>query len=200
MDDALTLRHLIRSSGVSALPVTQLWEVQRGERLLDLSVTPTRAQDGAFYIGRVGARFGDAPSKVWIQLNPLNALTHALDQMLDHVRSTIAVIGRLVSGASWDLVGGPLMIADYAGRTAQMGLGVYLGYLAMLSVSLGVFNLLPLPALDGGYLLYYLYEFVTGKSPSEYWLGWLQRLGLALLFTLMIFSLLNDAVRMGWLS
>lgn len=200
VDDALTLRRLIRASGVSASPATQLWEVQRGERLLDLSVTPNRAPDGAFYIGRVGARFGDAPSKVWIQLTPLNALTHALDQLFNHVKSAIAVIGRLVSGASWEQVGGPLMIADYAGRTAQMGLGVYLGYLAMLSVSLGVFNLLPLPALDGGYLLYYLYEFVTGKSPSDVWLGVLQKLGFALLLTLMIFSFLNDAVRMGWLG
>jgi regulator of sigma E protease len=92
------------------------------------------------------------------------------------------------------------MIADYAGRTAQMGLGVYLGYLAMLSVSLGVFNLLPLPVLDGGHLLYYLYEFVTGKSPSDQWLGVMQRLGLALLLTLMIFSFLNDAGRLGWLG
>jgi regulator of sigma E protease len=114
------------------------------------------------------------------------------------IKVTIHMIGRLLSGhAGLDQLAGPLRVADFAGRTAQMGLGVYLGYLAMLSVSIGVFNLLPVPVLDGGHLLYYLHEFVTGKSPSEYWLSLMQRLGLALLLTLMMFTLLNDFTHLG---
>jgi regulator of sigma E protease len=90
-------------------------------------------------------------------------------------------------------------MADYAGRSASVGLGAYLAYLALVSVSLGVFNLLPLPVLDGGHLLYYLYEALTGRSPSAQWLDALQRAGLAVLLALMVFSLFNDVVRLGWL-
>jgi regulator of sigma E protease len=90
-------------------------------------------------------------------------------------------------------------MADYAGRSASLGIGAYLSYLALVSVSLGVFNLLPLPVLDGGHLLYYLYEALTGRPPSPKWLDAMQRVGLAALLALMVFSLFNDVVRLGWL-
>jgi regulator of sigma E protease len=90
-------------------------------------------------------------------------------------------------------------MADYAGRSASLGLGAYLSYLALVSISLGVFNLLPLPVLDGGHLLYYLYEALTGSPPSQEWLDALQRVGFAALLMLMVFSLFNDVVRLGWL-
>jgi regulator of sigma E protease len=77
--------------------------------------------------------------------------------------------------------------------------GAYLSYLALVSVSLGVFNLLPLPMLDGGHLLYYLYEVCTGRPPSPTWLDGMQRGGLIILVALMVFSLFNDVVRLGWL-
>jgi regulator of sigma E protease len=138
------------------------------------------------------------PERVWIQKDPMSALWLATTETMATIKVTIHMIGRLLSGhAGLDQLAGPLRVADFAGRTAQMGLGVYLGYLAMLSVSIGVFNLLPVPVLDGGHLLYYLYEFVTGKSPSEYWLSLMQRLGLALLLTLMMFTLLNDFTHLG---
>jgi len=81
-----------------------------------------------------------------------------------------------------------------------LGLGAYLSYLALLSVSLGIFNLLPLPVLDGGHLLYYLYEAFTGRPPAPQWLAVMQRVGLAFLVALMAFSLFNDVVRLGWLN
>jgi regulator of sigma E protease len=90
-------------------------------------------------------------------------------------------------------------MADYAGRSADLGLGPYLSYLALLSISLGVFNLLPFPMLDGGHLLYYLYEACTGHPPSAAWLDVMQRVGLVVLVVLMVFSLFNDVVRLGWL-
>jgi regulator of sigma E protease len=91
-------------------------------------------------------------------------------------------------------------MADYAGRTASVGWVPYLSYLALLSVSLGVFNLLPLPVLDGGHLLYYLYEACTGRPPAAQWLEATQRVGLAFLAVLMGLSLFNDVIRLGWLS
>ena len=201
VDDAVQLRTLIRGSGALHEPLAQTWEVSRDGHLLSLPVQPVRVPDGTGWMGRVGAQIGEPPEKRWIERGAVDALRRAMVQTGQNITSTVEMLIRLLLGsAAWDQVGGPLMIADYAGRTAEMGLGVYLGYLAMLSVSLGVFNLLPLPVLDGGHLLYYLYEFVTGKSPSDQWLGVMQRLGLALLLTLMIFSFLNDAGRLGWLG
>ena len=113
---------------------------------------------------------------------------------------TLDMLGRLLTGrASLDHLSGPLTMADYAGRSASLGIGAYLSYLALVSVSLGVFNLLPLPVLDGGHLLYYLYEALTGRAPSEQALDAMQRLGVAVLVALMVFSLFNDVVRLGWL-
>jgi regulator of sigma E protease len=113
---------------------------------------------------------------------------------------TLDMLGRLLTGnASLDNLSGPLTMADYAGRSASLGIGAYLSYLALVSVSLGVFNLLPLPMLDGGHLLYYLYEACTGHPPSPQWLDVMQRAGLAVLVALMVFSIFNDVVRLGWL-
>jgi regulator of sigma E protease len=87
-------------------------------------------------------------------------------------------------------------IADYAGQTAQMGWMPWLLFLALLSTSLGVLNLLPVPVLDGGHLLYHVAEIVTGRPPSEQALMAGQRIGMALLFTLMLFALYNDLNRL----
>jgi regulator of sigma E protease len=89
---------------------------------------------------------------------------------------------------------GPIAIADYAGKSAALGLTYFLGFLAFVSVSLGVFNLLPVPVLDGGHLMYYLWEGVTGKPVSDAWLERLQYVGMALLFTVMSIAVFNDVV------
>ena len=107
------------------------------------------------------------------------------------------VMGRLVVGeASLKNLSGPLTIADYAGRSAQLVLVSYLVFLALISVSLGVLNLLPLPVLDGGHLMYYLWEGVTGKAVSDSWAEALQRGGVAILFTMMAIALFNDFSRL----
>ena len=89
---------------------------------------------------------------------------------------------------------GPIAIADYAGKSASLGLTYYLAFLAFISVSLGVLNLLPIPVLDGGHLMYYLWEAVTGKPVTGVWLERLQYVGMGLLLTLMTVAMFNDVV------
>ena len=91
---------------------------------------------------------------------------------------------------------GPLTIADYAGQSVQQGLTYYLAFLALVSVSLGVLNLLPLPMLDGGHLMYYAFEGLTGRPVSDLWLARLQRGGIALLLMMMSVALFNDVARL----
>ena len=201
MPDAVTLRAWVQASGRQQTPMTQTWEIaRRGEAILQVDVLPKQVRDGDYQVGRIDAKVGEPPAQVWVQLGGLDGLTQGIQKTGDVIRITLDMLWRLLVGqASLDHLSGPLTMADYAGRSASVGLGAYLAYLALVSVSLGVFNLLPLPVLDGGHLLYYLYEALTGRSPSAQWLDALQRAGLAVLLALMVFSLFNDVVRLGWL-
>jgi len=200
--DAAALRATVRESGVHQAPRSQIWHVQRANQgVLTVEVTPEWVNENAQPFGRIGARVGEAPAKDWVQYGLFDGLLRAITRTREMVEMTVTMLGRLVVGqASLDHLSGPLTMADYAGRTASVGLGAYLSYLALLSVSLGIFNLLPLPVLDGGHLLYYLYEAFTGRPPAPQWLEVMQRLGFAFLVALMAFSLFNDVVRLGWLS
>jgi regulator of sigma E protease len=202
VQDATALRTMVRESGARQAPAPQSWQVQRGHQdVLTISVTPQWVHDSTQPFGRIGAQVGEPPAKHWVQYGLIEGLSRAVTRTGEMVWMTVSMLGRLVTGqASLDHLSGPLTMADYAGRTASLGLGAYLSYLALLSVSLGVFNLLPLPVLDGGHLLYYLYEAFTGRPPAAQWLDVMQRVGLAFLVALMAFSLFNDVVRLGWLS
>ncbi len=198
--DGPTLRAMVRRSGQAQEPESQVWEISRAGRQLQIEVTPQRMLEGANYVGRIGAQVGEPPAKVWVQYGVFDGLDKALEQTSEVIVMTLDMLWRLLTGqASLDNLSGPLTMADYAGRSASLGIGAYLSYLALVSVSLGVFNLLPLPMLDGGHLLYYLYEACTGRPPSSEWLQAMQRAGLAILLSLMVFSLFNDMVRLGWL-
>jgi regulator of sigma E protease len=106
------------------------------------------------------------------------------------------MMGKMLIGeVSIKNISGPVTIADYAGQTARIGWAAYISFLALVSVSLGVLNLLPIPMLDGGHLLYYLVEIIRGSPPSARSVDWGQRAGMAVLAGLMVIALFNDLVR-----
>jgi len=110
---------------------------------------------------------------------------------------SLRMMGRMVIGeVSWRNISGPVTIADYAGQTARLGIAAYVAYLALISISLGVLNLLPIPMLDGGHLLYYLVEIVRGSPPPDRWIDIGQRAGIGLLAGLMGLALFNDFARL----
>jgi regulator of sigma E protease len=162
-----------------------------------IHVTPGVQQEGDALIGRIGAYVGAAPEMVTVGYGPLQGLWLGTVKTWDVSALTLRMMGKMVVGdASLKNLSGPLTIADYAGRSASMGLIQYLGFLALISVSLGVLNLLPLPVLDGGHLMYYLWEGLTGKSVSDIWLERLQRAGIAVLAVMMAIALFNDLTRL----
>ncbi|MGZ5270720.1 MAG: RIP metalloprotease RseP, partial [Ramlibacter sp.] len=192
--DGQQLREWIRgqSAGTAAT-----WRVVRGDRQIDLQVRPDTLEDNGRRIGRVGAYVGAAPEMVEVRHGPVEGLRRAAVRTWEASLLTVRMMGRMVIGqASLKNLSGPLTIADYAGKSASMGLVQYLVFLAMISVSLGVLNLLPLPVLDGGHLMYYLWEAVTGRSVSDAWMERLQRGGVAVLLVMMTIALFNDVTRL----
>src|SRR5699024_9884846 len=132
-----------------------------------------------------------------VRYGPLAAVQAGATHTWDMTTLTVGLLARMVTGeVSWRNVSGPINIAQYAGYTAELGLVPFLSFLAIVSISLGVLNLLPIPVLDGGHLLYYFVEFVKGSPLSERAQMVGQQLGLALLLMLMTLAFYNDIARL----
>lgn len=145
----------------------------------------------------IGVRVGIKPDIIWIKKGPIEGVVSGVDRMASITKTTyIAIKSMLVGEASTKTISGPITIADYAGKSAQMGWRVYLSFLAMISVSLGLLNLLPIPLLDGGHLLYYLVEIVRGRPVSDKWMQAGQKLGLLIVLALTALALTNDLLRL----
>jgi regulator of sigma E protease len=170
-------------------------QVLRGDALAEFSVTPTKALAGDA-TPKIGVGF--APIRmVEVKYDFFDAIEAGLSKTWDITALTLKMLGQIVIGqASLSNLSGPLTIADAAGKTASIGLAAYITFLALVSVGLGVLNLLPVPMLDGGHLLYYAIEGATGRPLPEAALAWGQRIGILLLGALMAVALTNDFVRL----
>ncbi len=177
-------------------------EYERQGRLGELTVVPDAVDEAGQRVGKIGAgpqvdEAVLATLMTEVRYGPLDALWHGAVKTWDMSLFTLEMMGRMVVGqVSWKNLSGPLTIADYAGQSAALGWISFVGFLALVSVSLGVLNLLPIPLLDGGHLMYYVAEVFTGRPVSERTMEIGSRIGMILLLLLMSFALFNDLQRL----
>ncbi|CUI46085.1 RIP metalloprotease RseP [Achromobacter xylosoxidans] len=164
---------------------------------ISINVTPRAETVNGQVIGRLGVQLGGDVPMVTVRYGVFDSLWRGAVRTWDTALFSLRMMGRMVTGdVSWRNVSGPVTIADYAGQTARIGIVAYIAYIALISISLGVLNLLPIPMLDGGHLLYYLVEIVRGSPPPARWIDIGQRAGIGLLASLMGLALFNDFTRL----
>jgi regulator of sigma E protease len=178
-------------------------EIERGAQRFTVNATPDVVGEGDNRIGRLGVEGPESLKREYermsttVRYGPVDALGKAIAKVYDLSTFALKMLGRMIVGdVSWKNLSGPITIADYAGQSAQLGWVTWLGFLALVSVSLGVLNLLPIPLLDGGHLVYYFAEIVKGTPVSERTMEIGQRFGLALLLGLTFFAFYNDLNRL----
>jgi regulator of sigma E protease len=182
------------------VPIT--FRVDRGGREIELALVPDSTESNGRRIGVAGVRLKVDPKvaerlAVTLRYGPLEALAQGVTRTWELSAFTLKTLGRIVTGdASLKNISGPITLADYAGQSAQAGALSFVGYLALISISLGVLNLLPIPLLDGGHLLYYFAEVIRGRPIPDRVFEVGQRIGMAVLAVLMALALFNDVSRL----
>jgi regulator of sigma E protease len=190
------LSELIQKSGGKSIQI----RLQRGDELLTVQVTP-EIKKTRNILGEEISRplIGIVASDNYTveKVNPLKACLYGLDQTWQMIKLTFAVIGKLAEGAiSPRTLAGPIGIAQMSGQVAKAGMVAFLSFLALLSINLGILNLLPVPVLDGGHLLFFVIEAIMGKPLSMKKREVAQQVGLFLLILLMVFVFYNDIYRL----
>jgi regulator of sigma E protease len=181
---------------------TLTYRVQRGDRTFEVPVAVETVDQNGKRIGLAGVRLRIDPevaerSTVVVRYGVVESLVQGFRKTWELSAFTVRMLGRIVTGdASLKNISGPLTMADIAGQSAQAGTLVFVSYLALISISLGVLNLLPVPLLDGGHLLYYLAEIIKGSPVSDRAFEVGQRIGMAMLAVLMALALFNDVSRL----
>jgi regulator of sigma E protease len=189
-------------SSVKDSPNKQMqFKVLRDKQPILINVTPQVIEENGKQIGRLGAgvkvnRQEMQSMMVEIHYSPIESLKKAIEKTWDTSVFSIKMLGNMITGkVSWKGISGPVSIASFAGESANLGLKVFIGFLALVSISIGVLNLLPIPVLDGGHLMYYIAEIIKGSPVSEQVMVAGQKIGLGVLGLLMMVAIFNDINR-----
>lgn len=174
--------------------------LKRGDSEITLAVVPQpvagEGADAGRTIGRIGAALQDRVQMDTVRYGPVESIVRGAEQTWQMSIFTLRMLGKMVTGdLSLRNLSGPITIADLAGQSAKVGWIAYLSFLALISISLGVLNLLPIPVLDGGHLVYYGLEAIRGRPLSERFLEVTQKAGMALILMMMVVALFNDITR-----
>jgi regulator of sigma E protease len=189
---------IIRESATKSLRI----EVERQGGVVAVDVIPDAVSERGQLVGKIGVAVAEGSEtrrelKTFVSYGVVDAIAKAFEETWDKSVFTLAMMGKMLTGeVSWKNLSGPVTIADYAGQSARLGLDYYLKFMALVSISLGVLNLLPIPVLDGGHLLYHMLEVVMRRPLSERAMEIGQRVGMSILFALMAFAFFNDLTRL----
>lgn len=194
ISDGLAFVEIVRVSPGVPLTINGL---RNGQQEFSAVVTPQPVSKDGQTFGRIQVEVPMVPEMIIASSPPLKALGKAVGKTWDTSTLTLKMLGKMIVGeVSLKNITGPITIADYAGQTARIGLISFLSFIAFISISLGIMNLLPIPVLDGGHLLYYSLEVLTGRPVSERFGNIAQRAGLGILMALMGVAVFNDIVRL----